>query len=234
MKQYLSILLSLLLVGSAYAQAPIGDTIYWDKDWKMTTRQHHEYYRTSKLDTVTMAPMRLVKIIDHYKDGKVQMDGYVLAEDTSKNVGLHRWFKANGDLSESYLHDYKNSRFFFESYAPYIKKADVCDSADVDLRITFFKNGKINTMSYIPSSNRPDTCACKRVCTYREYNPFSKRMYETWEFKNGIREGYYRLYYSTGILCEEGYYKSGKKTDWKRVYRYNGSLKKEKGTAPKQ
>ncbi|MFE7086132.1 hypothetical protein ACFU8T_09165 [Sphingobacterium spiritivorum] len=68
------------------------DTLYFDRDWKQTTRDKHEFYR--------LLPMKrsgeLVFIQDFYKNGRMQMQGYALASDEQSYVGDSYWYDEDG------------------------------------------------------------------------------------------------------------------------------------------
>lgn len=230
MKPYLLFIFLVLFVQVASAQPySLTDTTFFDKDWKPTTRDNYEYYRTVKPDANAMPPLKLFKAIDYYKNGMVQMDGYVLADDTSKEMGLYRWFKQDGELVQVRLFDYKSSFRHFNLIADYLKKADVCDSANVDLVITFFKRNKVKSISFYRSGLAFDTCKCNRVCIYKEYNPLSKQMFDTWEYQNGKPDGWNKTYFSDGKLWKQILYKNGEKTNIKMKFGSDGKLKKVKG-----
>jgi len=174
-----------------------------------------------------MPPLKLLKIEDHYKDGIIQMDGYVLTEDTSKEMGLYRWYKKDGGIISARLFDYHKSIRYFNSVEAYLNKAEPCDSANVDLRV-MFRKGKVLQIGFIPTGNIYDTCFCKTTCVFKQYNMFNQNLWETWEYKNGIKEGWYK-FYSDGVLRKQKFYKNGQKTGIKMKYDYHGKLKKVKG-----
>ncbi|KGE16003.1 hypothetical protein [Sphingobacterium deserti] len=68
------------------------DTLFFDAEWKEATAGQHFYYRLLPLKKVG----ELLFIQDFYKDGTLQMQGYVLASDESSYVGDAYWYDAAG------------------------------------------------------------------------------------------------------------------------------------------
>lgn len=68
------------------------DTLFFDADWKASSREEHAYYRLMPMKRI--GP--LVFIQDFYKNGNVQMQGYALADDTDSYVGDAYWYDENG------------------------------------------------------------------------------------------------------------------------------------------
>ena len=64
--------------------------------------------------------------------------------------------------------------------------------------------------------------------TYQKFNstPFSGEVEGIWSgsYKAGKRDGYWRIYYSIGVLLSHGHYKNGKKFGTWETYHSNGQL----------
>ncbi|MDR0228618.1 MAG: hypothetical protein LBI72_06095 [Flavobacteriaceae bacterium] len=91
------LLFCLLFVSSSFAQS----VIYYDKDWKETTKEKHAYYRPLPLKKVG----ELIYIKDYYKNGQLQYQGYSYADDENARVGDIFWYTEEGYDSSSYSYD---------------------------------------------------------------------------------------------------------------------------------
>ncbi len=67
----------------------LQDTVFFDKRWKECGKANHRYFRICVTDSTTMHPQKVIKIRDHYKNGNLQMEGYVTQPD-HKPTGLYR------------------------------------------------------------------------------------------------------------------------------------------------
>jgi antitoxin component YwqK of YwqJK toxin-antitoxin module len=79
-------------------KAPGLNKLYYDNDWKVTTKDYAAYYRLVTLDA-TGKPKGLVK--DFYITGEKQWEGYLLEMDpydNNKDIanGLGTWYHKNG------------------------------------------------------------------------------------------------------------------------------------------
>jgi len=68
------------------------DTLYFDRDWKPSTREKHAFYRPLPLRQVG----ELLYVQDFYKNGNLQMQGYVSATDETIAVGDTYWYDEEG------------------------------------------------------------------------------------------------------------------------------------------
>lgn len=68
------------------------DTLYFDAEWKETSKSNHAYYRPLPLKRVG----ELVLLKDFYKNGNMQMQGYVHANNHDKYVGDIYYYDENG------------------------------------------------------------------------------------------------------------------------------------------
>lgn len=109
-KKYImkKITIILFILVSFYSCAQNGIT-YYDKEWKITTKDQAAYYR--------LAPKKvgnLWYIEDHYSTGEVQFKGYSTAKDKELWDGDITWYLKNGNISEKLR--YKNKKFvgFYE------------------------------------------------------------------------------------------------------------------------
>lgn len=80
----------LLLFFATIIQAQ--DVIYYDKDWQTTTKENHVYYRKMPLKKVG----ELLYLVDYYKNGTMQFQGYIYPNDEHNYVGDAYWYDENG------------------------------------------------------------------------------------------------------------------------------------------
>ena len=83
-----SLIYFLFILTFAYSQ----DTIYFDKDWKETTKTKSSFYRPLPLKKYG----ELVLLKDYYKNGQLQFQGYIYPNDERKYVGDVFWYDENG------------------------------------------------------------------------------------------------------------------------------------------
>ena len=90
-KTLLLILFSFFM--NAYAQNQIKkDTLYFDENWKPTTKSNYEFYRPLPLNKI--GDLSLIK--DFYKNGTMQMQGYVYTDSLDVLVGDIYWYDKKG------------------------------------------------------------------------------------------------------------------------------------------
>jgi hypothetical protein len=98
-----NITISLLLLSSIIIKAQ--DTIYFDKNWEVTTKDNHSFYRPLPLKKLG----NLFLLRDFYKNGTLQMQGYLLDENNENSyVGDIFWYDKNG-LDESEVQYYNKT-----------------------------------------------------------------------------------------------------------------------------
>lgn len=68
------------------------EIIYFDKDWQKTTKENQVYYRRMPLKKVG----ELLFLVDYYRNGKLQFQGYIYPNDEHKYVGDAYWYDENG------------------------------------------------------------------------------------------------------------------------------------------
>ncbi|MCG9792443.1 toxin-antitoxin system YwqK family antitoxin [Flavobacterium algicola] len=66
--------------------------LYFDSNWKETTKENHAYYRVLPLKEIG----ELVLIEDFYKNGNRQMQGYALKDQQDTSIGDIYWYDENG------------------------------------------------------------------------------------------------------------------------------------------
>ncbi|WP_108869091.1 hypothetical protein [Aquimarina aquimarini] len=108
----------ILLIGSfvifqnSFSQAIQNkDTLYFDSSWKPTIRSKHQFYRLLPLKTTK----NLSLIIDYYKNGNMQMQGYAYTDSLTKLVGDVYWYDENG-FDSSYEQNFNSTNEPLEYY----------------------------------------------------------------------------------------------------------------------
>ena len=232
-----NIILSCILLLISYLTFA-GDTTWYDIKWKKTDRISAIFYRP--------APQKkgnLYHIVDYYKDGVMQGDGWSYSDTAEIWEGRLNYYHRNGNLN-SYL-TYKNNI-----------KTDTCKqfypNGDI-AGITFYKNdllngsftqfykngtvqreatyvnGKINGIykEYYESgkikniTKYKDDLVTDTSVTYFENGKISELM----PFDNGIKTGTQIKYFENGKVSEKADYKYGVADGMALSYFENGKIK---------
>ncbi len=91
-----TLILFLLLALSYTSFSQAKDTLYFDAKWKKTTKENHQYFRPLPLKVVDSLSL----IRDYYKNGKLQMQGYVYTHNNNLFAGdLYIYTKDGYDSS---------------------------------------------------------------------------------------------------------------------------------------
>jgi len=139
MKLNLIIALILLIPSIGLAQnEKYKDTVYFDSKWKECSKEASTYYRTFSESSIKYKDKYLIQITDHYKTGEIQMVGYLQSFDSKDKIGLYSYYKKNGKTKFKVLHNINNTIELFKSMKVYLNEVKKCDSANVDLYVTFF------------------------------------------------------------------------------------------------
>ncbi len=94
----IKILLVLTIASLQYGFSQTNDTLYFDANWKKTTKANHMFYRPLPLKKVDS----LLFVQDFYKNGNMQMQGYVYSLNENKFAGDVYWYHNDGtDASRS-------------------------------------------------------------------------------------------------------------------------------------
>ncbi len=86
------IVLTLVFIQNSFSQTEIKDTVYFDKHWKVTTKDQHAFYRPLPLKKIK----NLSLIIDFHKNGNMQMQGYAYTDSLKVFVGDVYWYNKDG------------------------------------------------------------------------------------------------------------------------------------------
>lgn len=97
-----------LLTITALHATKAQDTLYFDEDWRETSNGKHAYYRPLPLKKEG----ELLLLRDYYKNGQLQMQGYIKASNPEIYVGDIYWYDENG--FDTGMRQYKNKSSFKE------------------------------------------------------------------------------------------------------------------------
>lgn len=207
-----NILLSVSLVLCAYVSFA-ADTTWYDMKWKKTDRISATFYRPSpqKKDN-------LYHIVDYYKDGVMQGDGWSYSDTAEIWEGRLNFYHRNGNIQSFVI--YKNN-----------KKTDTCKQfyPNGDLSgLTFYKNDLLNG-PYIEYYKNGDI---KREAnyvngkvdgTYKEYYESGKVRNIT-KYKNDLIVDTSVTYFENGKISELMPFENGVKTGLQTKYSENGKI----------
>lgn len=90
-----NILYLLILAVSANLSAQ-NDTLYFNTDWKKTTKAEAAFFRPIPLKKVG----NLHEIKNYYSNGNLQMEGYYSSIENQAFHGEAKWYYENGELKE--------------------------------------------------------------------------------------------------------------------------------------
>ncbi|MBK9794528.1 MAG: hypothetical protein IPP60_15875 [Sphingobacteriales bacterium] len=231
------ILLSVCLVFLAYVSFA-GDTIWYDMKWKKTDRINATYYRP--------APQKkgnLYHIIDYYKDGVMQGDGWSYSDTAEIWEGRLNYYHRNGNVS-SFVH-YKNKmkNDSCKQFNPNGTLAGICFFVNDSLDGKFiqyykngtkqkeldYKNGKVNGIfkEFYESGNIKGIVKYKNdiivdtAISYFENGTIQELM----PFEQGVKTGTHIKYFENGKISETAEYKYGVSDGLALSYFENGKIK---------
>jgi antitoxin component YwqK of YwqJK toxin-antitoxin module len=94
----------ILILTSSFSFSQNSDRIYYDKDWKETTKENASFYRIKPSKKVD----NLFLMEDFYSNKTPQFQGYALQSDENSYVGDIVWYDENGFDTSEYQY-YNNS-----------------------------------------------------------------------------------------------------------------------------
>jgi len=199
----------------------LNDTTYFDRDWKKCDKRFHYYYRIYERTDYLIGNDSLYKIYDYYKNGKIQMTGYLTSLSSDRRVGLYSYFNKKGKIEYSKLYNYKNTISIFSEIKNYSKLVGECDQDSIDFYVYYFSNGHVNKAGFYSTKKG---FSGKWIV----YNQFNNDIYEIMSFKDGKLHGKRELYYPNGQLWQENYFTNGQRVGIWSFFGMNGELKYQK------
>ncbi|MBL1410601.1 toxin-antitoxin system YwqK family antitoxin [Sphingobacterium faecale] len=160
------ILLTILTAHIAQAQS----ALYFDKDWQETTKDKHVYYRPLPLKKEG----ELLLLIDYYKGGQLQMQGYIMADNPEVYVGDAYWYDEKG--FDTGFRQYKNNSSVKElNY--YYPDGSLWQTVNYGTngkkeKITTYLHNKVIATGYIsPLEELSGNFSYAQPLSYYEYSP---------------------------------------------------------------
>ncbi len=140
MKKIILTSITLLFIFSFTSYAQTKDTIWFDTNWKETTKNKASYYRCN-----CVQKEHGYWFTDHYISGAVQMEGLSLEKESEIFHGEVKWYFENGKVFQ--IVNYKNGSLFGDREVYY-------ENGKMKSKTTY-KNGKIdgNWKEYYENGN---------------------------------------------------------------------------------
>jgi antitoxin component YwqK of YwqJK toxin-antitoxin module len=233
-------LIVLLFFGKIYS-SPI-DTIYFDKNWKITNPNNYKYYRTYEVvDSV-------INIMDHFNNGNIQMMGSCkttvdkLYNTVVENpTGQFTYFDRKGRTRHIAIYDIPNNKNLISKVYHYELNLNTLWYSNIEFHINYFKNGNISSKGFIV-----DSCYNHLYWTYYAKDGRIKYQYEfdfgsiikaiyyykgyrthIYNYKDQKKHGAFMIFYqNNGPIRMSGNYKYGKKHGEFIYYYKNGEIEK--------
>ncbi|SKC10320.1 Antitoxin component YwqK of the YwqJK toxin-antitoxin module [Sphingobacterium nematocida] len=174
----LKIIFSSLLIFTTFLPIQAQDTLYFDKDWKETTKEKHLYYRP--------LPMRkigeLLLMQDYYRNGQLQMQGYVRADNPESYVGDAYWYDEQGFDSDMNQHKNKSTvkeLVYYHTDGSLWQKITYSSTGEKE-KITTYLKDKIIAVGFISASGKfSGTFSYSQPIIYYESNSDEDTLIET-------------------------------------------------------
>jgi hypothetical protein len=201
--------LLIICINSAFGQG--RDTIYYDKNWKVTDNKKYEFYR------VAFRYKGIIQVTDHYKSGKIQMTGTYKSSSFSEPTGQFFYYKKNGHFDHQTIYEPLKYHDLLSPYYDYLKLISPLPDT-FHIEIDFRKGGSIWGIAYIS-----DTCSCKSRWLY-----LSKEgdLWFQMSFLNHKSDGRYISYFGNKKAVT-GQFKNGKKNGEWVFYKQDGTIRKK-------
>ncbi|WP_164111328.1 MULTISPECIES: hypothetical protein [Sphingobacterium] len=148
----LKVIFSLLLVITIISPIQAQDTLYFDKDWKETKKGGHTYYRPLPMRKVG----ELLFLQDYYRNGLLQMQGYVRADNPESYVGDAYWYDENGFDSDIRQHRNKSTvreLDYYHTDGSLWQKITYSSKGEKE-KITTYFNDKIIAVGHISTADK--------------------------------------------------------------------------------
>ncbi|QDW19263.1 toxin-antitoxin system YwqK family antitoxin [Flavobacterium sp. KBS0721] len=125
----------ILILTSSFSFSQNGDRIYYDKDWKETSKENASFYRIKPSKKIG----NLFLMEDFYSNKTPQFQGYALQSDENSYVGDIVWYDEKGFDTSVYQYYNKTAVPVLTYYYPNGKKRKTAE----------YKNGKKNGFSIV-------------------------------------------------------------------------------------
>ncbi|GIZ08925.1 energy transducer TonB [Flavobacterium sp. UMI-01] len=213
MFQKTTLSLFVLLSSINYAQNPNIDSIYYDADWKKTTKENHTYYRVIKELLVN----ELYDVKDYYKSGALQMEGSSISKQDLIKRGDFIYYYENGNKKRKEHYDKRLIGNCLEWYEDGSKKS-VGEYFQPE-------EGQTNSFKLYQYWNPDGTQTV--INGDGSYESNTEKFSESGNIKNGLKDGVWKGEFHKSKSSYIENYKNGKlvsgtNTDRNNVqYKYN-------------
>lgn len=145
-----------------------SEFIYYDKDWKVTTKPNALYYRQMPMKEVG----ELVLLQDFYINGTPQFEGYVLKKNEQTYVGDAIWYDENGNDNNfrQYKNDTKNlTLLYYHPNGKVRKKVQYKNGVKDGEAIIYSTDGAV-LMKGIYVKGKPENGSFEKVKNNEDYD----------------------------------------------------------------
>jgi antitoxin component YwqK of YwqJK toxin-antitoxin module len=201
----------MLLSWTTFCECQKIDTIYYDKDWKVTNSKKFKYYR------IAIQKENIVKVFDYYRSGNIQMSGGFKTIDFKDKTGV--FFHYDKKMRISAFDLFESSKYpEIQSELINVKLNVPLKSDSLVLLGSYYKNGNLRSLGYGKGN-----CARQgRWLFFSENGSLSSQ--ET--YQNNYLHGECVLYYANGSLFLIGNYKDDNRDGAWEFYKSSGKLNK--------
>lgn len=145
-----------------------SDSIYYDKDWEVTTKANASYYRLMPLKQIG----ELVLLQDFYINGTQQFEGYTLKANENVYIGDIIWYDENGNDEnfKQYRNDTKNlTLLYYHSNGKVRKKVQYKNGVKDGEAIIYSTDGAV-LMKGIYVKGKPESGSFEKVKNNEDYD----------------------------------------------------------------
>lgn len=153
MKNIIILKLSLLLFLFQTAEAQDTMRIYYDSDWKETTKSKMVFYRKSFENK-----NKIWAVLDYYADGRLQMSGFYTEKEFKFKTGDFFYYYENGKIHTHTIYKNDSTIDFDESYFENGKLESQSKTVNgKDTLRRYFENGKLEVMAEMKNGEQHGT-----------------------------------------------------------------------------
>jgi antitoxin component YwqK of YwqJK toxin-antitoxin module/uncharacterized protein YbaP (TraB family) len=213
--------LILCLCGIVQSFSQTQDTIYYDRNWNVTSKKLAGYYRVE--NKITTKDTSYWEFKDRFIDNdQVQNEGFYTKKNPETRQGLWTWYYPNGKKEMEGLY-HKNNRLgkwtFYYNDGAVKKSGEYVKKGKQNGEWTWFHPDG-NLMSKV--SYKEDTLTGKRIVLHEN----GKKRIEEFYLK-GRLDSIQTEWFSTGQIKSQVNYKRGFKNGTEKIWYMDGTLKSE-------
>lgn len=162
----ITLIISCLFLQMLFAQK--SDSIYYNKDWEVTTKANASFYRLMPLKQIG----ELVLLQDFYINGTQQFEGYTLKANENAYVGDIIWYDENGNDEnfKQYRNDTKNlTLLYYHTNGKVRKKVQYKNGVKDGETIIYATDGTV-LMKGIYAKGKPESGSFEMVKNNEDYD----------------------------------------------------------------